>query len=78
MTLDQYLSFTATSRRVFAERIGVSQVSITRYLAGSRLPRPDEMRRIYDATGGMVSADDFYGFRISRTPRQTRSRKVAS
>lgn len=42
-----------------ADLIGVAQPAVTRYEAG-RHPRPEIMRRIITATGGEVTAADFY------------------
>lgn len=43
----------------FADRIGVTRVTMSRYLAGKRLPRPHIMRRIQAATRGEVTPNDW-------------------
>jgi len=45
----------------FAERIGCEQPSVSRFVAGTRIPSPDLMRRIAEATNGEVTANDFFG-----------------
>ena len=60
MKLETYLSQTRISQAVFAEKIGTTQASVARYAAGKRIPRPDVMARIQDATDGQVTPSDFY------------------
>lgn len=60
MKLAAYLSSTDVSRDDFARRIGVSGVSVHRYISGVRIPRPDTMARIVAATGGAVQPNDFF------------------
>lgn len=59
MKLKSFLSQHRISRDAFAKMIGTSQVAVTRYVAGTRTPRPEVMVRIKEATGGAVTADDF-------------------
>lgn len=47
------------SRADFAKAVGVSEVAITRYVGGKRMPRPDLLVKIKEATRGAVTADDF-------------------
>ena len=61
MTLDQWLQANDVTESDFAKRISSSQASVNRYRKG-RIPEPKVMRRIFAATGGAVTADDFYGF----------------
>ena len=61
VTLQEYLAEARIDRRQFAERIGVSKETVRRYLAGSRIPEPKIMGRIALATGGKVTANDFFG-----------------
>jgi transcriptional regulator with XRE-family HTH domain len=62
MTLREYLAApeTTASHRQFAERIGVSSAAVWRYVHGERIPDKDIMARIALATGGKVTANDFY------------------
>ena len=61
MTLDQYLVKNDISTAAFAELIGAAFETVRRYRHGERIPEPEYMARIYDATGGDVAANDFYG-----------------
>ena len=68
--LAQYLDEAGLSREEFGRRIGVTKLSVGRYLrpfsaarglAGARrLPAPDVMVRIYVETAGHVQPNDFY------------------
>ena len=60
MKLSQFLDTKKVSPSEFAEQTGVSAVSVRRYVAGQRVPRPSIMRRIGEATAGQVSRGDFY------------------
>jgi transcriptional regulator with XRE-family HTH domain len=61
MKLSEYLSRTSTSRRDFAETIGVSPETVRRYVAGKRIPEKEVMERIAGATSMQVTANDFFG-----------------
>ena len=63
MTLDRFLASQEITRAAFAARIGVSRVTLQRYLAGDRFPRPDVLRRIATVTEGAVTANDFIASR---------------
>lgn len=43
-----------------AERVGVSEVAMSRYERGVRVPRRDIMRRIEEVTEGAVRPNDHY------------------
>ena len=60
MTLDEFLSSSRLTVAEFADRIGVRSASVHRYRNRERIPRPEQMARIREATGGAVTADDFY------------------
>lgn len=50
------------SQPEMADLIGVaSRVTIARYEAGDRMPEEQILRRIIEATGGEVTANDFFG-----------------
>ncbi|MBP2299629.1 XRE family transcriptional regulator [Azospirillum picis] len=61
MTLDDWLTRTATKEEAFAALIGTSQAAVNRYRRGRRVPRPLVMARIVAATAGAVTANDFHG-----------------
>lgn len=60
MTLSEYLDSHTLTLTAFAERVGVSVEAVRRYTDGDRLPRPDVMARIVEATAGAVQPGDFY------------------
>jgi transcriptional regulator with XRE-family HTH domain len=44
----------------FAKIIGVQQACVSLWLTGERFPRPENMQKIMEATGGEVQPNDFY------------------
>ena len=60
MKLKEYLAQFAVKQKDFARNIGVSEVAVTNYLSGNRYPKPYVMRKIFEATGGLVDANSFY------------------
>lgn len=60
MTLSDYLRDTQQSDAHFARLIGVKRQYVQRYRNG-RIPSPEIMTRIADATAGKVTANDFFG-----------------
>lgn len=60
MNLDDYLKSTDQTEDAFAKRIGVSQPAVHRYRTG-RIPTPDVMQKIVEATAGSVTPNDFFG-----------------
>jgi transcriptional regulator with XRE-family HTH domain len=78
MTLDEY--FKAQDPKVsyaeFADRIGVTQAAISRYVDGKRFPSPELIRKIHEATDRSVTANDLLkGFEEAQ---QKRSRETAA
>lgn len=61
MKIDEFLKKECLKQEVFAEKIGVTQGALSRYVNGVRLPPPSIMRAIYVATRGVVTPNDFYG-----------------
>ena len=61
MTLQQYLETASLDRHQFAAAINVSSETVRRYLKGDRIPDKTVMGRIALATGGKVTANDFFG-----------------
>jgi transcriptional regulator with XRE-family HTH domain len=61
MKLADYLERTSTSRREFAKTIGVSEETVRRYVAGTRIPEKEKMEKIAEVTGMVVTANDFFG-----------------
>lgn len=48
------------TQRQFGEQIGVTQQAVDKYESGERMPEPDVMVAIFEATGGAVGPADFY------------------
>lgn len=61
MTLKEFLTEAQIDRHQFAARINVSSESVRRYVKGERIPDKEIMGRIALATGGKVTANDFFG-----------------
>ncbi len=60
MELAAFLEDGNLSAAEFGRQIDVSRVTVRRYARGLRVPAPRIMRRIMDATGGLVTANDFH------------------
>ena len=60
MKLADYLSSTGVTHADFAQRIGVHQTAVTRYVAGRRIPKPQIAMKITKATGGAVTIEDLF------------------
>lgn len=59
MTLAEYMAERGLSDEEMAERIGCSSFAVKKWRYRERTPRGAAMRRIKEATGGEVTADDF-------------------
>lgn len=60
MVIGEYLKRSSISQKDFAILVGVSDQAMSRYCSGKRIPRRDEMQRIYEVTFGEVQPNDFY------------------
>ena len=60
MKLEHYLKILNISKIDFSRMIGVSNVSLSRYISGERLPERKILRKIFQTTNGLVDANDFY------------------
>lgn len=61
MTLDQYLSDRPETETAFSLRIGADQSTVHRLRKAGQIPGKDTMARIFEATDGNVTANDFFG-----------------
>lgn len=61
MTLRDWLDANSKSNAQLAEKIGRTAEAVRRYAAGDRIPDRETMPLIVDATGGQVTANDFFG-----------------
>lgn len=59
MKLETFLTENEMSRSDFARIVGVSEVSICRYIANQRMPKRDVLSKIMEATNGAVTPNDF-------------------
>lgn len=59
MKLEHYIEANGLTHAEFANKIGVTASSVTRYLLGLRTPRKPTLLKIIAATNGMVTANDF-------------------
>lgn len=59
MTLDEWMRRTGRDRDEVAAELGVSVVSVGRYLTGARVPRDKVIIKIKHMTQNLVTADDF-------------------
>lgn len=68
MKLADYISEKQTTASRLAGEVGVPVSTITRLLRGERRPGIELVARITAATGGAVSAEDFFSIPPSATP----------
>jgi transcriptional regulator with XRE-family HTH domain len=54
MKLRTYREENGLTLAQMADKVGVSEVSMSRYERGDRMPRPEVMRKIGEVTGGAV------------------------
>lgn len=62
MTFDEWINAEELTYEAAAKRIGVANASVARrYAKGIQIPEKKIMERIWRATAGKVTANDFYG-----------------
>lgn len=66
MKLSEFLQENGMTQTAFSEQIGCKPAVISRYVNGERIPEPEIMKNIHEITGGLVTANDFYG--LTDTP----------
>ena len=59
MRLEQYLSAHKLTQQEFASRVGITQSRVSRILSGSRGMPHRLLQRIYEATEGAVTPNDW-------------------
>ena len=67
MKLKSYLKLFKISNIDFSKEIGISSVSLSRYISGERLPEKKILNKIFKLTEGLVDANDFF---LSSSPSQ--------
>lgn len=59
MRLNEWMNAGSISDEALAARLEVDRTTISRIRRGTRMPSPEMMRKIRDATNGSVTANDF-------------------
>jgi len=63
LKLKTYLNDNFIRLAPFSAETGISIHTLGKYKNGRRIPRPEHAQKIYDATKGQVTPNDFYGLR---------------
>lgn len=63
MKLNQYLKEEKLSIAKFAMKCGIPFPTISKYYYGEKIPRQENMHKIYQCTEKKVDANDFYGIK---------------
>lgn len=67
MQLAKYLDENEITDAAFARSIGVERQAVGRYRAGDRFPEKPILLKIFEATSGQVTANDFAGLPPAET-----------
>tara|TARA_Y100000589_G_scaffold191634_1_gene181527 strand:- start:2042 stop:3235 length:1194 start_codon:yes stop_codon:yes gene_type:complete len=59
MNLREFLKLQKISQKEFAKHLGISPISLTRYLYSKRFPEKKILEKIHKLTDGIVTANDF-------------------
>ncbi|MEE2694734.1 MAG: methylmalonyl Co-A mutase-associated GTPase MeaB [Pseudomonadota bacterium] len=60
MKLKNFLKLYKIPHSKFSRNLGVTSVSLSRYINGDRLPEKRILKKIFELTNGLVDANDFY------------------
>ena len=60
MNIRSFLKLYNISNIEFSKRLGISNVSLSRYINGHRFPEKKILKKIFELTDGLVDANDFY------------------
>tara|TARA_Y100000004_G_scaffold18436_1_gene18968 strand:- start:3241 stop:3432 length:192 start_codon:yes stop_codon:yes gene_type:complete len=63
MKLNEYLKEEKISIAKFAMKCGIPFPTISKYYYGEKIPRQENMHKIYRCTEKKVDANDFYGIK---------------
>jgi transcriptional regulator with XRE-family HTH domain len=66
MTLSDYLAEAGLTRAAFAARVRAHPITVSKWATGRTVPRPAQMHRIAQETGGAVQPADFYTSDLQR------------
>ncbi len=61
--LDEWIFNQASTRKKIADNLGISEASLSRYLSGDRVPKPEIMKKIIEVTNGIVNPQSFYSIK---------------
>lgn len=67
MTLDKWLTARGMTNEQFAGKLNSNGETVRRYRKGLRWPDRETMLKIFAATGGQVTANDFCGIHIDQS-----------
>ena len=59
MNLREFLKLQKISQKQFAKNLGISPISLTRYIYSKRFPEKKILKNIHELTDGIVTANDF-------------------
>lgn len=65
MKLTDFLTENNLTPSDFARTVGTSRQNVCRWMQ-SNIPRTEEMQRIFEVTGGKVTANDFFGIQAEK------------
>lgn len=60
MNIKDWIEKEKKTQQEVADALGVTQCLVSLWCNGERLPRPENMQKIMDLTGGEVQPNDFY------------------
>lgn len=60
MQFSEYINQKNIKQEDAAIQLSTTQASICRWIKGENMPRPEQMRKITEWSGGEVTANDFY------------------
>lgn len=60
MKLDAFIKTHGLTGEEFAAKAGISRSDVSKYRSGRSKPKDDAMRKIFAATNGLVTPNDFY------------------
>lgn len=72
MELKQYLKINNLTSKKFAELIGVNEISISRYINGTRFPNKKILKKICDLTHSSINPEDFLKKKYKKKSLSTR------
>lgn len=65
MKIREFLKKHRIEQADFAGQIGISPQAVSCFCLGKRIPRSDVMRKIFDATNGAVTPNDFFDLPVN-------------